>query len=885
MSRFPRFLLALILVTALLGLVVPDLLRPAEAAEPREATLSLDGDMSVTWHSPTYPTGTEGGADDCPPPEEDPENKVCDHFYLNVEVPDGYWLDNPEGGIPVSIEWERPREDFDLYVFDSAGKEVASAAGTADPEATVIPAAEGRYHLVVVPYDVTDNSYVGKAYLPEPTDVGDLTGFTAKGDGSYEFAAGEGRGIAAFTDDDQLRLQFAPDGTITDPAGTKIVRNPPAPIRTARTWDAGAYHAIASGAAVLRIYKTPLRFALYKADNKTVIWAEDKGLRWTQGGLRQSLRRGTTEQFFGGGEQNGAFSHRDKTINVANSFNWNEGGYNNSQPFYLSTAGYGAFRNTFAPGRYSFGDPVRTGAQERRLDVYYFLGDSKKVIGDYTELVGKPFMPPVYGLEVGAADCYLHNANRGERHTLDAVKVAEQYTSQQLPNGWMLVNDGYGCGYENLAEAGKGLNDHQMQLGLWTENGVPNQEEEVKAGVRVRKLDVAWVGNGYDFSLDACEDARSGIEEHSDARGFVWLPNSWAGIQRCGVLWSGDQRLTWDYVRWQIPTYAGSTMSGIAYNSGDVGAIFRSNAKMHTRDLQWKSMLPTIMTMSGWAKDPVTGAPMDKHPWVFGEPYTSINRKYLKLKERLIPFMYTLSAEATETGIGAIRPLALEYPDDPVTATDKVKYEFLVGEDFLVAPVYADTETRDGIYLPKGTWVDYWSGRTYTGPTTINGYSAPLDKLPLFVRGGAIVPMWPEGTLSWQTRDKSRLAYDVYAQGTSSFELYEDDGVTRQFADGRSARQRVNVVANGAGRGSTTVRVGPSIGTYAGKRSDRSYVVSVHVGAAPTAVLLNGRPLTEGAGGPGWTYDAATRTVHVTTPSMSTATAFELRLAGAGGIA
>ncbi|AKU19178.1 glycoside hydrolase [Luteipulveratus mongoliensis] len=732
--------------------------------------------------------------------------------------------------------------------------------------------------MVVVPYAVTNVSYTGTAYLPEPTDVGALTHFSAK-DGVASFAAGTAQGKAAFTAQDQLRLQFAPDGKFTEPTGTKIVRTTPQPLKATRSWDAGTYYALASKQAVLRIYKSPLRFGLYKADNRTVIWEESKGLRWTQGGLRQSLKRGATEQFFGGGEQNGSFSHRDKKINVANSFDWNEGGYNNSQPFYLSTAGYGAFRNTFAPGLYNFGDPVRTGAREKRLDAYYFIGDAKKVIGDYTALVGKPFMPPIYGLESGDSDCYLHNANRGERHTLDALKVAENFNTHQMPNGWMLVNDGYGCGYENLPQTGTGLLKTNMQLGLWTQNGLPNQADEVKAGVRVRKLDVAWVGNGYDFALDACQQAKSGIEDNSDARGFVWLPNSWAGIQRCGVLWSGDQKLSWDYVRWQIPTYAGSTMSGIAYNTGDVGAIFGSDPKMHTRDLQWKSMTPTIMTMDGWASD-AAGKPIDKQPWVFGEPYTSINRKYLQLKERLIPFMYSLSAQAARTGVGAIRPLALEYPNDPVTATDAVKQEFLVGQDFLVAPVSSDTSVRDGIYLPKGTWVDYWSGKTFQGPTTINGYKAPLDTLPMFVRAGAVVPMWPQGTLSYKTRDTSTLDYDIYARGRSSFTVYEDDGVTRQFAAGKSATQQVEVTAAGQGAGATVIKVGASTGTYAGKPVSRSYGLTVHVGAKPKVVVVDGRPLAAGA----WTYDAAKKVVRLSTPKVSTAKAFTVVLAGAGGI-
>jgi len=865
------------LVLALVGALLSAYLGSAQAATPGSGTLSLSGDTRLTWQSPVYAEGNFGGPSDCP--ADDPDNSECDRFALTVDVPADYWADNPEGGVPVSISWERPVEDFDLYIFDSTGKQVASSAGTADPEATVIPQAHGTYELLVVPYDVHDNSYTGTAYLPEPTDVGDLTAFSADR-GVYSFAAGEARGKVEFTGPDQLRLQFAPDGVFTDPAGDKIVRTTPPTLRTTRSWETADYYAVASTRAVFRIYKAPLRFALYKADNQTVIWEEDKGLRWTQGGLRQSLKRGATEQFFGVGEQNGSFGHRDKLVHAANSFNWNEGGYNNSQPFYISTAGYGAFRNTFAPGLYNFGAPVRTGAQEKRLDVYYFVGDTKKVIGAYTDLVGKPFMPPVYGLETGDSDCYLHNANRGERHTLDAVKIAEKYTQEQMPNGWMLVNDGYGCGYENLEDTGKGLHDNHMQLGLWTQNGLPNQADEVKAGVRVRKLDVAWVGNGYDFALDACQQAKSGIEDNSDARGFVWLPNSWAGIQRCGVLWSGDQRLSWNYVRWQIPTYAGATMSGIAYDTGDVGAIFGSDAKMHTRDLQWKSMTPTIMTMDGWAKDPVTGQPMDKQPWVFGEPYTSINRTYLQLKERLIPYQYTLSAEATRTGIGAIRPLALEYPNDPVTATDKVKYEFLVGKDFLVAPVYADTATRDGIYLPAGTWVDYWSGKTYTGPTTIDGYAAPLDKLPMFARAGAIVPMWPKGTLSWQTRDRGELDYDVYAKGDSSYTLYEDDGVTRQYAGGASATQKVDVATEGTGVGNTTITVGASRGEYDGKATTRAYVLTVHVGAKPRAVLLDGEQLPAGS----WSYDAGRGVVRLTTPAISTGRAFTVQLPGAGGL-
>ena len=371
-----------------------------------------------------------------------------------------------------------------------------------------------------------------------------------------------------------------------------------------------------------------------------------------------------------------------------------------------------------------------------------------------------------------------------------------------------------------------------------------------------------------------CDAAKAGIEDNSDARGFVWLPVSWAGAQRCGVLWSGDQKLSWDYIRWQIPTYAGATMSGIAYDTGDVGSIYAHDPTMYARDLQWKTFLPATMTMDGWATDITTHKPADQQPWRDGEPYTSINRKYLQLKERLLPYMYTLSAEAAKTGVGAVRPLWLEYPDDPNTLGAQAKYEFLSGDDFLVAPVYQDSDTRDGIYLPKGTWTDYWTGRTYQGPTTINGYHAPLDTLPLFVRGGSIVPMWPKGTTSWQTRDRHELDWDLYpSDGTSRYTLYEDDGVTRDFAGGAAATQQVAVRAEPH---LTTVDVGASVGTYQGKVDARSYVFTVHGRTAPRHVLVAGRQLPSDA----WSYDAGTGVTTVHTPSLSLDRAFSVRLIG-----
>ena len=697
--------------------------------------------------------------------------------------------------------------------------------------------------------------------LPGAVTPGAVTGFEARGNTVF-ITAVQARLQVVFLTDDLFRIWLAPDGTFTDPANTpperegapaaNVVVKTDYPGVTPRVSDAGAYRLLTTRALALRVYTASLRFALYHPDNRTLIWEELAGPTWDGRQTTQVLSRGPQEQFFGGGMQNGRFSHRDQTIKVAVSYDWDDGGHPNSAPFYVSTAGYGVLRNTLAPGSYTFGAPVLTSHEEQRFDAYYFVGDLKGVIDRYTELTGRPFMPPIYGLEMGDADCYLHSPRHGEIHTLDSLTVADQYVKHDIPLGWMLVNDGYGCGYEFLDQVAAGLDARNMQLGLWTSTGLGSHAAEVKAGVRVRKLDIGWVGPGYRVALSACDEAHKGMERDTDIRGFVWLPEGWAGSQRCGVHWSGDQKGNWENIRWQIPTYAGSTMSGQAYTTSDVDGIFDGSAQTYLRDLQWKTFLPVGMAMNGWSV-------RHKRPWRDGEPFTSANRSWFLLRERLVPYQYTYAARAHRTGVGAVRPLVLEYPDDPQTWGEAVKYQFLSGEAFLVAPVYADTTVRNGIYLPRGTWTDYWTGQVYVGPLTLNGYHAPPDRLPLFVKGGSIVPMWPDGTRSWRTRDRGQLDLDIYPAEAGAFTLYEDDGVSRGYARGEYAEQTFSVGPAGTG---LAIDIGPSVGRYDGKVESRRYRLTVHDLGLTTQVVAGDAVLARyddkaayDAAGSGWYRD------------------------------
>lgn len=171
----------------------------------------------------------------------------------------------------------------------------------------------------------------------ETTTVGNVTGFGADG-AVYRLTAGQAEARVSFVSEETFRIELAPDGKFTDPTGDDIVLPQGEPPRT-RWKDRGDRYDLSTGEVTLRAYKKPLRFALHRADGSRV-WSEAKGLSWTGEQTVQTLARGAEEQFYGAGMQNGRgnTSHRDKTVEVAVDYNWDDGGHPNSVPFYLSSA-------------------------------------------------------------------------------------------------------------------------------------------------------------------------------------------------------------------------------------------------------------------------------------------------------------------------------------------------------------------------------------------------------------------------------------------------------------------------------------------------------------------------------------------------------------------
>lgn len=664
------------------------------------------------------------------------------------------------------------------------------------------------------------------------TSLGNLTGFKVK-DNQAIVSAGISKLSVTFYTDDIFRIWLAPDGSFTDPADSEIVIHYPSKKPPIITTDEGIYFKMKSPECVLRIYKQPLRFAMYDAANMNQVWMESRPLMFGSTTV-QTMSRAEKEYFYGCGMQNGYFSHRDKDMLIEKGGGWDDGGRSNPVPFYMSTKGYGVLRNTFDAGKYSFKDTLQFSHNENRFDAFYFYGPSlKKILNEYTLITGRPFLMPRWALSLGDANCYNKPGRNKEPQTTPSVitSVADKYVENNMPRGWILPNDGYGCGYTKLDSVVKELAKRGFKTGLWTENGIAKIATEVgQYGTRLCKLDVAWVGPGYKFALDACKAAYEGIENNCNGRGFVWSVMGWAGTHRYSTVWSGDQVGNWEYIRFHIPTVIGAGLTAQNCATGDVDGIFGGSDSTYTRDLQWKCFTPVFMVMSGWAKK-------DKQPYIFGEPYTSINRKYLELKMRLTPYMYTVCEEAHETGIPASRAMVLEYPEDSVTWGTKTQYQFMNGKWIMVAPVYKSGGERDSIYLPKGKWIDYWNGSVYYGSKWLTHYNAPLEKLPLFIRAGAIIPMYPQMNYDSES-PADTLTLDIYPSGKTSFNLYEDDGITRDYRKGLFAKTLIEV--NAANK--IEIKINAAKGTYNGKYRKRVYLLQVH-SQMPQKVILNKLPI------------------------------------------
>jgi len=233
-------------------------------------------------------------------------------------------------------------------------------------------------------------------------------------------------------------------------------------------------------------------------------------------------------------------------------------------------------------------------------------------------------------------------------------------------------------------------------------------------------------------------------EERGEA--MLFGRSGYAGSQRYPINWTGDQPTTWGGMAAALRAGLSLSLSGISMWSHDIGGFWNPD--------NFAPPDPTLYVR--WAQFGLLSCHTRFHgirgrePWYFGDKAVEVVREFARLRYRLLPYIYSLAREAEATGLPVVRPLVLEYPDDPVAAA--VDYEYLLGPYLLVAPVMNE-EGRCLVYLPPGTWYDWWTGERLQGPQHLR-LQVPLERLPLYVRGESLLVTGPEmeyvGQREWQ---------------------------------------------------------------------------------------------------------------------------------------
>ncbi|MDR1368892.1 MAG: DUF5110 domain-containing protein [Dysgonamonadaceae bacterium] len=682
-------------------------------------------------------------------------------------------------------------------------------------------------------------------------------------------------------------------GIIRDPEAKPeakiLVENPRRAISTLILSDDQDIVSIRTGKINIVLDKKTALFKITGLETKAVVAELLEPVIFEKDKVTLILKEHPEEYFYGGGVQNGRFSHKGKSIAIENQNSWTDGGVASPTPFYWSTNGYGLMWYTFKKGKYDFGAEnngvVKLYHETNYLDVFFMTGnDAVALLDNFYQLTGNPVLLPKFGFYQGHLNAYnrdywkedengilfedgkrykesqkdtdgIKESLNGENNNylFSARAVIDRYKNRDMPFGWLLPNDGYGAGYgqtetldgniRNLKNLTGYAHRNGVEIGLWTQSALHPKPEisallqrdivkEVRdAGVRVLKTDVAWVGAGYSFGLNGISDVADMMTYYgNDSRPFIISLDGWAGTQRYAGVWSGDQTGgVWEYIRFHIPTYIGSGLSGQPNIGSDMDGIFGGkNPVVNTRDFQWKTFTPMELNMDGWGAN-------EKYPHALGEPVTSINRWYLKLKSELMPYTYSIAKEAVD-GMPMIRAMFLEYPN-AYTKGKATQYQFLYGPCFLVAPIYQATrpgdqgnDVRNGIYLPEGRWIDYFSGDLYEGNCVLNSFESPLWKLPVFVRNGAVIPMTnPNNNVS--EINKNTRIYEIYPSGYSSFTEYDDDGISEEYRSGKGVYTLIE--SNVDQKNTVRITIHPAKGEFRGFVKNKSTEFRINVTEKP----------------------------------------------------
>jgi alpha-D-xyloside xylohydrolase len=303
-----------------------------------------------------------------------------------------------------------------------------------------------------------------------------------------------------------------------------------------------------------------------------------------------------------------------------------------------------------------------------------------------------------------------------------------------------------------------------------------------------------FVGSGDEFRLVYPLYVAKTVYEGSrkdapETRVMILSRSAFLGEQRYSVAtWSGDIGSDWDTLRRQVTAGLDYAAAGLPYWTTDTGGFFRpgrtqySDPAYRERFIRWLefSTFSPLMRVHGYMTN--------TEPWNYGPEMVGQERNLIELRYKLLPYIYSQAAAVTSSGGTIMRPLVMDFPDDP-RALDQ-KYEYMFGPAFLVAPVLDPGITKAHVYAPKskGGWFDWWTGQ-FIASGADAAVDAPVGKIPLLVRAGSIVPLDPVQQYVGEKKN-SPLELRIYPGADGHFTLYDDDGLTYRYEHGQRATIR-----------------------------------------------------------------------------------------------
>jgi alpha-glucosidase (family GH31 glycosyl hydrolase) len=375
----------------------------------------------------------------------------------------------------------------------------------------------------------------------------------------------------------------------------------------------------------------------------------------------------------------------------------------------------------------------------------------------------------------------------------------------------------------------------------------------------------AWIN--YLTAQQMVNDGERGFDlsrigaSYQNSQAGSYPSGPWAD-HRSAIAFTGDTQGTWNTLASQAQLSQDEGSIGEPYVSDDIGSFLGNSAgngndpdDLYLRWLQLGTFQPIMREHSNSGQNP-------RLPWEYDAATQAVGDQFLQLREELVPYLYTLADQAYGTGLPMTQALYLDYPGQAAAYANPSEY--LLGSDVLVAPVtQPGASVATQVWFPPGTWEDYFTGATFSGPSTAT-INVPTSRMPVFVKAGGIIPLQPASGNA-QSAGTAPITLQVHAGANGSFSMYDDAGTGLGYQSAQSAQTPISYAENAAGA-TSTVTIGAASGSYTSEPSSREYTVDLVDESRPTSVQVNGKTLASSA----WSYNSSSSTLEVPVGAVAT---------------